>query len=396
MADGLTPSAAARRTGQPPPPPRGAVDSQPSLLSPSAESPVDELLALIAAEADSLDGEKPESKKKGGAVSDAELKAKKRAADLKVRAALLAWDGRGDVQKALSFVDKVEHPLVPAIKLAAAIELKDDALLQACMAETKKRGDKADIAELGALLLWRVRDAAQAAEVLGHAGDEGRVARRLSLALAGSWAQLVKSVGPAETAEVDLDALAEAAATAQDRLGDANAARAMLMRAFAAAKEEGAGETLAHLPYLIERLCEIDDAHAADVYRVKLQTLDDGGAGAERAATQFLLAGVLEKSGGEAEAAELVDALTAAANGRREDFGAMLAWRARTRLEAKRGEWARAAEAWEQLARMAGSPAWSNAYLRRAAELWDARVGDAARAGGLDARLHMGAAAGAG
>src|SRR2546423_15430454 len=181
MADGLTPSAAARRTGQPPPPPRGAVDSQPSLLSPSAESPVDELLALIAAEADSLDGDKDqkEGKKKGGAVSDAEVKAKKRAADLKVRAALLAWDGRGDVQKALAFVDKVDHPLVPAIKLAAAIELKDDAMLQVCIAETKKRGDKADLAELGALLLWRARDAAQSAEVLAQAGGEGGVARRV-------------------------------------------------------------------------------------------------------------------------------------------------------------------------------------------------------------------------
>src|SRR5262249_57081168 len=49
--------------------------------------------------------------------------------------------------------------------------------------------------------------------------------------------------------------------------------------------------------------------------------------------------------------------------------------------------------AWEQLARMAGSPAWSNAYLRRAAELWDARVGDAARAEVLYARLHMAAPA---
>jgi hypothetical protein len=315
MADGLTPSAsAARRGAAPPPPPRGAVDSQPSLLSPSAESPVDELLALIAAEADSQDAPvEKESKKKGAAVSDADLKIKKRAADLKVRAALLAWDGRGDVQKALSFVDKVDHPLVPAIKLAAAIELKDDALLQACIAETKKRGDKADLAELGALLLWRVRDAAQAAELLALAGDEGRVARRLSLALAGSWAPLVKSVGPAETAEVDLDALAEAAATAQDRLGDANAARVMLMRAFAAAKEEG-GDAL---PYLIERLCEVDDAHAADVYRVKLQALDDGGVGAERAATQFLLAGALERTGGEGEAAQLVAEPTkAAVNGR--------------------------------------------------------------------------------
>src|SRR6185312_4504581 len=363
MADGLSQppaSASGARRGSPPPLPRGAVDSQPSLLSPSAESPVDELLALVAAEAESLESESTSSnKKKGGAVSDAEAKAKKRAADLKVRAALLAWDGRGDVQKALGFVDKVEHPLVPAIKLA------DDALLQACISETKKRGDKADIAELGALLLWRVRDAAQASEVLAQAGDEGRVARRLALALAGNWAPLVKSVGPAETAEADLDALAEAAATAQDRLGDVNAARAIITRAFGAAKEEGSDT----LPYLVERLLEMDEQHGADVYRTKLQALDDGGTGAERAATQFLLAGALEHTGGEGEAAELVNELTAATNGRREDFGAMLAWRARTRLEAKRGEWARAAEAWEQLARMAGSPAGSNAYLRRAAEL---------------------------
>ncbi len=57
MADGLSqPPASAsgvRRVG-PPPLPRGAVDSQPSLLSPTAESPLDELLALIAAEAESL------------------------------------------------------------------------------------------------------------------------------------------------------------------------------------------------------------------------------------------------------------------------------------------------------------------------------------------------------
>jgi len=165
----------------------------------------------------------------------------------------------------------------------------------------------------------------------------------------------------------------------------------MLLRAFHHAKDEGGGESLAYFPYLIERVCEIDDQHAAEVYRVKLATLDDGGAGPERAATQFLLAGTLEKSGGEGEAAELVEGLTAGTNGRREDFGAMLAWRARTRLEAKRGEWARAAEAWEQLARMAGSPSWSNAYLRRAAEIWDARVGDAARAEVLYARLHMAA-----
>src|SRR5262245_22519366 len=205
MPDGLSqpPASASGARRGPPPLPRGTVDSQPSLLSVSAESPLDELLGLIAAEAAS----ESQEKKKG----DPDAKAKKRAADLRVRAALLAWDGRGDVQKALAFIDKVDHPLVPAIKLAAAIELKDDALLQACIAETKKRGDKADLAELGALLLWRARDAAQAADVLGQAGDEGRSARRLALALAGSWGPLVKAMGPAETAEIDLDALAEAA-----------------------------------------------------------------------------------------------------------------------------------------------------------------------------------------
>src|SRR5262249_31340374 len=130
-------------------------------------------------------------RRKGQAITDAEAKQRRRGADLKVRAALLAWDGRGDVQKALGFIDKVEHPLVPAIKLSAAIELKDDGLLQACIAETKKRGDKADLAELGALLLWRQHDASQAVEVLAQAAGEGQIARRLALALAGDWAALV-------------------------------------------------------------------------------------------------------------------------------------------------------------------------------------------------------------
>src|SRR5437868_7719730 len=361
----------------PPPVPRVAVDSQPSILSPSAESYVDELLALVAAEAEALDA--VAERKKGAAVSDAEVKAKKRAADLKVRAALLAWDGRGDVHKALALVDKVDHPLVPAIKLAAAVELKDEALLTACIGETKKRGDKADLAELGALLLWRARDAGQAAEVLALAGDEGRIARRLALALAGSWGPLVK----AAAGEDDADALTDAAATAQDRLGDSNNARALLGKLFATLK----GQPNETLPYVIERLLELQDEQATDLLRIKLASLGPDAGGAERAATQYLLATELERAGGDGEAAELVAELTPP-TAKRDDLGGALAWRARTRLEAKRGEWARAAESWEQLARMAGAALWSNAYLRRAAELWDARVGDAARAEVLYARLH--------
>ncbi len=387
MPDGLQPPASASGARRGPPPlPRAAVDSQPSIVSPSADNPVDELLALVAAEAEWQ--QEPERKKGQPQTAEADAKAKRRAADLRVRAALLAWDGRSDVQKALALVDKVDHPLVPALKLAAAIELKDEQLLHACIAEAKKRGDKADLAELGSLLIWRPRDAAQAAEVLALAGDEGKLARRLALALAGSWAPLAKLAGADEH---DVDAVTEAAATAQDCLGDVSTARALLTRAFASATAEHSEQ----LPYIIERLLELDDTSAADVHRVKLEALEhESGAGAERAVAQYLLATTLEKSGGEGEAAELIAELVEGGgpgNVRRDDFGSLLAWRARARLEAKRGEWARAADAWEQLARMAGSAAWSNAYLRRAAEIWDARVGDAARAEVLYGRLHAAA-----
>ena len=41
----------------------------------------------------------------------------------------------------------------------------------------------------------------------------------------------------------------------------------MLTRGFAMARAEGADT----LPYLVERLLELDDGHAVDVYRVKLE-----------------------------------------------------------------------------------------------------------------------------
>jgi tetratricopeptide (TPR) repeat protein len=67
---------------------------------------------------------------------------------------------------------------------------------------------------------------------------------------------------------------------------------------------------------------------------------------------------------------------------------AVLAHRAAARLGAKRGDWNRAAEAWEALAGESGSPTFAGAHLRRAAELWEARVGAADRAEPLLQRLH--------
>src|SRR5258708_40164378 len=99
MADGLSqppPTAGAAARRGPPPLPRAAIDS--ALNMPVAvESPVDELLALVAAEAETLEAVAAEKRKLSPVGDGSDFKAKKRAADLKVRPAMLAWDGRGDL-----------------------------------------------------------------------------------------------------------------------------------------------------------------------------------------------------------------------------------------------------------------------------------------------------------
>jgi len=345
--------------------PRSVAEPPTAPANGHGESPLEELLTLVTAEAEATE-------------------AKKRGADLKVRAALLHWAAHGDVQKALSLIERVEHPLAPALRLAAALESPagdGEKLLNQCIADVKKRGDKAELADVGALLLWRLRDAGTAAELLKLAGDEPHavVGRRLALALAGDWGELVEALSDGEN---DL-ALAEAAAAAHDRLADPSRARELLLRAF------GAGKTSS--PYVIEKLLEVSSDDPVEVYRARLNSLgpeDDARNAVERRATQYLLAIAYERAGAETEAAAQVAALCDTPTAPAAAFGEVLAWRARTRLEAARGEWVRAAESWEHLAQMSSSPTWSNAYLRRAAEVWEARVGDPARAEVLYDRLH--------
>src|SRR5690349_8576144 len=101
MSEGV-PSTPVRRG--PPPIPRPTDPSAPlPPLGSSADSPIDELIAICSAEAEASEN-------------------KKRSADLKARVALLSWDGRADLQKTLSLVEKLDHPLAAAIRLAAALE----------------------------------------------------------------------------------------------------------------------------------------------------------------------------------------------------------------------------------------------------------------------------------
>jgi tetratricopeptide (TPR) repeat protein len=347
-------ASAGGRRGPPPIPRPVDLEAQ---TAPGGEAALDELLALLAAESESTDN-------------------RRRASDLKVRAALLAWDGRGDAARALALLDKAEHPLVAPIRLAAALETRDDALFAASIAEAKRRAsaDRSELADLGALLVWRPQSGETAAELLKLAGDEGP-ARRLALGLAGAWADLATLLGDAKA---DDDALVEAATVAQDRLGDAARARTLLNRAL----DHGARS-----PYLLERLLELADDDALEIHRLKLEALgSDARNTVERAATQVRLADALARSApGEREAAALVAEVCELPDG---TFGPVLVWRARARLEARRGEWARAAEALEKLSAMGGAPPLSQAYQRRAAELWEARANDRARAEALYARLH--------
>ncbi|MFI5288403.1 MAG: hypothetical protein ACHQ17_02075, partial [Polyangia bacterium] len=381
MAEGAVPPPSASSRRGPPPLPRGAIETPPPMTTVS-DSPLDELLELIAAEAQAADN-------------------KRRGADLRARAALLTWDRHGDVQQALAFLEKVDHPLAWSIRLAAALESgpeQQDKLLNACVADAKRRGDKHDLADLGGLLLWRPRDAQPAAELLRHAGEDRLGARRLALSIAGGWSELVETLVESKGGkDGDAEVLAEAAGAAQDRLSDPKLARELLLRAF-----DRAGRA-PHSPYVIERLLEVSETSDAggakesadagqkrmpvpiDVYRARLLALgpaDDGRHGTERAATMYLLAVAFERAGAETEAAAQIGHLCDEPEPT--GYGPLLAWRARTRLEAVRGEWARAAEAWEKLAALSDaagtSVEWTRAYLRRAAEVWDARVGDPARA----------------
>ena len=179
------------------------------------ESPLEELLALVTAEAEANDS-------------------KKRGADLRVRAALLHWAAHGDAQKALALLEKVDHPLVPSIKLAAALENGDDKLLNLCVSDAKKRNDKADLLDLGGLLCG-VQDGADRRRAVRGIAIEGA-----DRAAAGAGRRSLHHSCSDALADGEKDeravgeALAEAAAVAHDRLADPARARELLLRAFTA------------------------------------------------------------------------------------------------------------------------------------------------------------------
>ena len=292
---------------------------------------------------------------------------------LRVRAALLAWDGQGDKARALELIADAEHPIAAALRLGLA----PAAVGGRSPLDRAGVAGEVDHAVLAAQLFARGAYA-EAAELADRAGALAAFIRRAALGALGTWDAIVRD---AEREDVG-DLVEEASAIALDRLSDASTAAALLRRF---------NDGRPH-PYILERMIELRDTEAGagpeldELLRGKLQRLEPTAA-PERAAVRYLLARELERRGSEAEAEELIQAILADGEGAARGLP-LLAERDAVRLAAKRGDWKRAAESWEALARDSGSPTFAGAYLRRAAELWEARVGAFDRAEPIYRRLH--------
>lgn len=330
------------------------VGERPRAPTSLTNSPVEELLGLIEAEAE--------------VATDP-----KRAADLKVRAALLLWDGKGQAERALSLLQKVEHPLAPTLRLGLSLAIGELDALGPLAAEARRRGERGELAEVATFLLWSRGNLDVAAELFRIAADEGRTGRRLCLALAGKWPELVEQLAESR----DPDALAEASAIAQDRLSD-------LPRALGLA--ERAWERQSRSLGAVERLLELQAPPNPEVLLGKLSIVGiDAANQSERAATQLALAQAYEQSGAIVEASNTIAQLCGGDVDPK--FGAKLALRMRARLDMVRGEWLRASETYEQLSAEPAGSALQVRYLRRAAQIADAKLEERQRAERLWARL---------
>lgn len=315
---------------------------------------------------------------------------------LHVRLALLAWD-LGDPAASFRHAEEaLPHPaaaqLVVAHALASpSVELCDRA------EEIARRfggaGRAARLLDLAEAWIYRLGDAPRAVatlhEIVSSEGPTGRAeeARELlplALALAGEWhdlAHFLRELPPGGESEGDVpaDQLLEGAHIASDRLGDAEVAARLLTRA------RGDDRDTFALEHLIELAGGAAPAGVdlGSLLRRKLELTPPEDPDA--AVTSYLLAEHLERFG------QLADAAAAYARLAHDTWGGRLALTAQRRVAIQRGAWDDAARAYLDLAQ--GTPFAGRAYLRRAAEIIDARLGQTARALGLYAELRAHGAA---
>jgi len=303
---------------------------------------------------------------------------RRRAGDLKVRAALLKLDADGDWAGARALVDKVDHPLAYSLQLGAALALADDVGFHDCVADARRRHDRDDLADLAGLSLFRKAGATTAAELVRLVGDDVPLLTRLALLRAGAHAELVDFLArPARAGDDEADLLAVAAWVADSWLPEAaERTKVLLQRAEEAARKKST--QVGYLPsYLHERLCTLG-GDTAQAWRARLSSLTElhraEGTAVELRSARFALAAAQEKAGQLPEAAETLATLRAEMQELEpSELTAMLIARADLRVVSAQPRSPTmlplVAAAYE---RMAGvqTGQWATGYLRRAAELY--------------------------
>jgi len=279
----------------------GTDDDTSTLHAPDPAKLVEHVLGLVASEAEAL----------LAANDDVRL------ADLNVRSALASWDALHQPDEALRLLELAEgHPLVPRLRLAAAIAIGDLDALAALETSSQGQLPPGLVVELAEAWLWRHGRVDKAAELadrllalelppawrghllelatLCHAarGDWGKVIDLREAALAGQ----IATADPAEVAAT--------AAAMLDREGDANGALAMtwsrleLVPGVADIPREQAIGWLRTIDVAIDAATVIDDERRCVLLdkRAELVASLPGGA-IEALATRHAVASELERDG---------------------------------------------------------------------------------------------------
>ena len=327
-------------------------------------------------------------------------------ADVHLRLAVLKWDVLEDPDESLQHLALAEqHPMTGCWMLAHAISANSGEQLD--NAQSAIEASTLDTIERQKLLrqvteawLYRFGDSARAADVARAALDistdtdtavELRYLLCLALAAGEEWSELSTVLNDAALSKGAAPELwAEAVHVAFDRLDDADAASDLLdqlkgeIGKLAEAPEtERLGFALLGLALEVTATRgEVSSDSSTDpisaLLRRRIQVLQrDVAAVREAAATRYILAERLREVGDSAAAAELFSRL---AGEESEAWGARLARMVGCQLAEEKGEWSRVVEGLRQLAVRPGSGQFAGTYVRRAAEVLDARVDDAERA----------------
>ncbi len=329
-----------------------------------------------------------------------------RIADINFRLAMFAWDVLEDPEGSVQHLEAADrHPLASRWLLTHALSAGNSTQLDAAQAAIESAEVAADqrqrwLREVTEAWLYRFGDSARAADVARLALDidadsaiAGQLRYLLGLALAAGqeWSDLATVLSDGALAkDAGPDLWAEAIHVVFDRLDDVEVAgeligklRAGIAKLTEAPETERLGFALLGVALEVAQARNVDSTDPATddivgVLRRRIQVLqNDAAAAREVSATRYLLADRLRDVGDAAGAAELYGRL---AGDESEVWGARLARIVGFHLAEEKAEWAQVVESLRQLAVRPGGGQFAGTYVRRAAEVVDARVGDEDRA----------------